>query len=252
MIRFIVIASGSKGNATLIYDNDTLLQIDMGVSKKALQSGLNVINKDISDIDALFITHEHSDHIKGLATLKKYHIPTYSSENTPIDNCEHFTDGEVLKIGNFYITPFKISHDAINPVGYLFINNDESLAYLTDSGIINEQNQILIKNKTYYIIESNHDTSMLFASKRPETLKKRIHCEHGHLSNEQSANYLAHIVGGQTKQIFLAHLSEECNTPSIALSTYLDIFKQSNIDLNNIKIRCLYQNKMVLGGNDEN
>lgn len=252
MIRFLSIASGSKGNATLIYDEKTLFQIDMGVSLKSLQVGLNKIHKSLEQIEMVFITHEHSDHIKGVNILIRRGLPIYCSENTPLEKANHFFEGEAFHLGDFYIVPFAISHDATNPVGYLIVNHDESLVYLTDTGIISETNLALIKNRTYYLIESNHDLKMLFSSHRPMSLKRRIHGDHGHLSNTESAEYMSLVIGDKTKGIYLAHLSEECNKEEVALSTYRAILENHDIDLSGISIKCLHQWQMTLGGDDEN
>ncbi len=252
MIRFLSIASGSKGNATLIYDEKTLFQIDMGVSLKLLRLGLNQIQKSLEQIEMVFITHEHSDHIKGLDYLTKRNLPIFASEKTPISEANHFEIGETFHLGDFYIAPFPLSHDASDPVGYLILHNDESLVYLTDTGEIAENVLSLLKNRTYYVIESNHDLKMLLKSHRPMSLKKRIHGEFGHLSNAESAQYASRLIGDKTKGVYLAHLSEECNRDDIALATYRDILKEHDIDLRKLTIKCLHQHEMTLGGDDEN
>ena len=248
MIRFLSIASGSKGNATIIYDEKTLFQIDMGLTFTRLKEGLGYIYKKVDDVEALFITHEHADHIKGVKYLLERDIPVYCSSLTPLDEAEHFLDDEVFHLGFFYIYPFFVSHDASMPTNYLIVNGEETLGYVTDTGMLSEDNLKLLKNKTYYIFESNHDKKMLMNSKRPMCLKKRIASEHGHLSNEQSAKYMSELIGPNTKAIYLSHLSEECNSEEVALSTYRETLKKKGVDISKITIKCLRQHSMVEGG----
>ncbi len=248
MIRFLSVASGSKGNATIIYDENTLFQIDMGLTFSRLKEGLSYIDKKVEDIEMAFITHEHTDHIKGVRFLLDRDIPVYCSSFTPLEGAECFSDDEVFHLGSFYIYPFPVSHDASNPTNYFIINGDESLGYVTDTGVLSESNLELLKNKTYYIFESNHDKKMLMDSSRPMCLKKRILSDKGHLSNEQSATYMSKLIGPNTKGIYLAHLSEECNSEEVALLTYRKILEENGIDISSITIKCLNQHKMIEGG----
>lgn len=250
MLSFLNIMSGSKGNATLLYDESTLFMIDMGASLKALKEGLRKINRTMEQIEACFITHEHYDHISGISYLLDNEIPVYCRENTPVDGANHFLDGEVFHLGSFWITPFPTSHDATDPCGYLITHDDESLFYMTDTGEIPEFALSLMKNHTYYIIESNHDLKTLLKSHRPTYLKQRIHGDHGHLSNMESVQYMKDCIGDKTKAIYLAHLSEECNTDELALNTYRDVLNENGIDLRKIKIVCLHQRSMTLGGDE--
>lgn len=251
MLKFLNIASGSKGNATLIYDESTLFMIDMGVSLKNLLEGLDKINRHIEDIEGTFITHEHIDHIKGVDFLFSRNIPVFTSKHTPLDESEHFDVGEEFHLGDFYIKSFHSSHDAADPVGYIIRHKDESLLYLTDTGEISETNLLLMKDCTYYIIESNHDLMMLMKSSRPMALKERIHSDHGHLSNSESVHCLASVIGENTKAIYLAHISEECNTPSLAINTYRQYLSETGVDLSKLQILALKQHEMTFGGDDE-
>ncbi len=248
MIRFLSIASGSKGNATLIYDESTLFQIDMGLTFTRLKEGLCHIDKKVEDIESVFITHEHTDHIKGVRFLLDCDIPLFCSRLTPLDGAEHFEDDEVFHLGSFYIYPFFVSHDASMPTNYLIVNGESSLGYVTDTGVLSKENLKLLQNCTYYVFESNHDKKMLMDSSRPMCLKKRILSDCGHLSNEQSATYMSELIGPATKGIYLAHLSEECNSEEVALSTYREILKEKGIDTSKITIKCLSQHKMIEGG----
>ena len=141
-------------------------------------------------------------------------------------------------IGEFSIIPFHTSHDAKGSVGFI-INNKESLVYVTDTGYINENNLLKLKNKDIYIFESNHDINMLMTGPYPYILKRRILSDKGHLSNIQAGNYLKEIIGNNTKKIVLAHLSETNNDSIIALNTVKEILDTS------IDITCAYQDKTV-------
>ena len=243
---FNICASGSKGNATLIGNNDTLILIDMGVSLTTLKDGLNEIDKDLTDIDALFITHEHSDHVKGMKFLS--FCPKYALKDTLSENYLPLEKWNSIYVGTFKITPIRTSHDATNPCGYLIEDEDESLVYITDTGFIPDETIKYVYNPTYLIIESNHDISMLIKSSRPMILKSRIMSNVGHLCNEDSALYASAIIGPRTKELVLAHLSEECNTEEQALKAYKAVFKKVRMGFGDIKIRCAKQYSTLLGG----
>lgn len=246
---FNVVASGSKGNATLVGNDKTLILIDMGVSLTTLKDGLNEINKDVKDIQAVFITHDHSDHTKGIKYIKDRKF--YALQDTLENDYLTIVEGDNIEIGNFVITPLLTSHDAINPCGYLIKDDLDMLVYITDTGYIKEEILNKCKNPTYLILESNHDIPMLLKSKRSYRLKSRIMSDVGHLCNEDSAIFASYIVGNKTKELVLAHLSEECNTEEKALKAYEKVFKKMKITTSNIKIRCAKQYSTLLGGDYE-
>ena len=246
-MRFVVIESGSKGNATLVIDQGRVLLIDMGIGLRVLKSALVEENLNIYNINALLLTHEHWDHVAGIKYLPP--LPIYCTKETY--NCENIVEVEPYQsfnIEHFNITPISTSHDVKNPIGFVIKSSEETLVYLTDSGKITVKTLQKIKNADYYIIESNHDPEMLMATKRPMMLKRRILSTKGHLSNEQSATYISKVIGDRTKEIVLAHLSEEANTPEVALNTYKKIFDDAKISLENIKIYCANQHYSVKGG----
>lgn len=248
MLSFLNIASGSKGNATLIYSEDTLFLVDMGISFSELKKGLDALGKKESEIEALFITHDHSDHIKGVALLDE-NIPIISDKGnySRLDYiCEPY---KTFTLGDIDITPLKTSHDATSPIGFLFENNGESLLYMTDTGYIPSKSQSYMKDATYYVIESNYDKEMLFNSSRPEMLKIRIDSKHGHLSNDQSSRYMAKLIGDNTKAIYLAHLSEECNTPDKALFAHTKALEK--VGRGDISVTTLWQRQMTFGGDQK-
>ena len=246
MISFVVVGSGSKGNATLLFDEETLIQIDMGLPMRRITAALESINKNKSDLQGILITHEHTDHIKNLS-MYKGKVPIYASKGT-IDYFDHeVVPFDSFEIGTLSVIPFMTSHDASNPVGYVVISGKTKLVYLTDSGYIPEESLDYLKDADYYIMESNHDLKMLMKSNRPAVLKRRIKGDEGHLSNVDSAIYLSELVGPKTKEIYLAHLSEECNLPELALEAYRKTFKKKEVPYD-IDIICLKQNEAVRGG----
>lgn len=243
----VFVASGSKGNATLIKDGNTLIQIDMGVSKKEVAAGLAKLGCNFSSIDAIFITHNHSDHIKGLPL---YHgkIPVFTGEETlsEEETFEALEPGLAVTVGSLTILPFASSHDAPTPLNFVIFNDKEKLAYVTDTGTILEENLPILKNCTYYVFESNYDYSMLYASHRPLILKDRIASDYGHLSNADSANFLSSLIGDRTKQIFLAHISDECNTLEKAIMAHRRIYGEKLSD--DVELIAMAQKTMYLGG----
>ena len=246
MISFIVVGSGSKGNATLLFDEETLIQIDMGLPMRRVTAALESIKKNKTDLQGILITHEHTDHIKNLS-MYKGKVPIYASKGT-IDYFDHeVIPFDSFEIGTFSVIPFKTSHDAANPVGYVIISGKTKLVYLTDSGYVPEESLDYLRDADYYIMESNHDLKMLMKSNRPAILKRRIKGDEGHLSNIDSAIYLSELVGPKTKGIYLAHLSEECNLPELAIEAYQKTFKKKEVPYD-INIVCLKQNEAIRGG----
>ncbi len=246
-MKIYVIESGSKGNATLIENDNHLLLLDMGISLCSLENALKEINKNIYDIDALLLTHCHSDHTKGVKYLPPLDI--YCTEGTyDALNVINIKAYKSFELDGFKITPISTSHDVPNPVGFLFENGKESLVYLTDSGFIPDKTLSYMHNADYYVIESNHNVKMLFECSRPLALKERIASDTGHLSNEDAASYMVDLVGNKTKEIILAHLSDETNTPELALKAFKKKFKKCHVDLDKISIKCAEQHKMVTMG----
>ena len=242
-----IIASGSKGNATIIVSNKTVLLIDMGISLTRLEEGLKEINLTVNDITGALFTHDHTDHISGLKFVSPKIM--YALEGTLPSTLSNVVKiNEPFVIGDFTITPIKTSHDATNPCGYFIKDDEESLFYMTDTGIFLEENLPLVKNPTYLIIESNHDIKMLLATHRTFELKNRILSEYGHLCNEDSAVTTISIIGDNTKEITLAHLSEEANTPEVALEAYYKIFAYFHINKDQYLIRCANQWTSLSGG----
>ena len=243
---FHIIASGSKGNATIVVSNKTVLLIDMGITLTRLEEGLSEIKLSLNDITGALFTHDHADHISGIRFLSPKIM--YGLEGTlpSLSNVVYLN--KEFKIGDFNITPIETSHDATNPCAYLIKDKNSSLFYMTDTGAFLEDSLPLIKDPTYLIIESNHDIKMLLHTNRPFDLKNRIMSDKGHLCNEDSAIAAISIAGEHTKEIVLAHLSEEANTPEVALEAYQKIFKHFGIPFNKYLIRCASQRVSLTGG----
>ena len=247
---FDIINSGSKGNATLVFTNEATILIDMGIPIKIIEEELNKFHKKISDIDAVLITHNHADHYRNIKTFSPKKM--YSLEGTIPGSLSNVIElYKPFKVCDTEIFAFPTSHDASNPCGFFIKNNDESLAYMTDTGTYLSSNTAYIKNPTYLIIESNHDIQMLLHTNRPMELIQRIMSDYGHLCNEDSAFAATEIIGEDTKEIVLAHLSEEANTPELALSAYNKIFDYARININRFKVRCANQHIPLIGGNYE-
>lgn len=247
---FDIVASGSKGNATLVFSHNTIILIDIGIPLVRIKEELTKFNKDIKDIDALIVTHDHADHyreLKAFSPKKQYALlgTLPSSLSNVVDMYEPFY------INNVKITPFATSHDATNPCGYMLEDDEERLVYMTDTGKYISSNTKYIKNPDYLIIESNHDIKKLLLTNRPMVLKERIMSIYGHLCNEDSAFATLEIIGDKTKEIVLAHLSEEANTPELALNAYEKTFKYAHVDINKYKVRCANQWTSLIGGRYE-
>ena len=246
-MRFYIIASGSKGNATLLEHDGRVLLIDMGITLSRLKSELESIGYNINDIQAVLFTHEHSDHASGARFFDEDVI--YATEGTLGGSKHHILKPyEKINILGLNVTPLATSHDAFAPIGFLFENSIEKLVYMTDTGFISEKNLEVMRNADYYIIESNHNIKMLLQTNRPAELKQRILSDFGHLSNEDSALYMSELIGDKTKEIALAHISEEANDNETALGTYLRILKKRFVDIDKIRIYCAEQWSMIQGG----
>ncbi len=236
-MKVYILGSGSKGNSTLIVGNNKKILIDVGFSYPKMKMLLEGFGVNPSEIDMILITHDHSDHIYGLKTyLKNYKPFVYMSKKIAdaffdykYENLIYIEDE--LKINNIKITTLQTSHDSTDSCGFLITYGDESLVYITDTGYIHSKVLNKIKNKTYYIFESNHDIDMLINGKYPPYLQHRILSDRGHLSNELSGSYLSKLIGENTKKIVLAHLSEENNTPEVALNTVKGILKDHDIKI---------------------
>lgn len=252
-MRVSVLASGSKGNSTYVNTNDLDLLIDLGPTCLYIETKLKELNVDPYDIDGILITHTHSDHTKGLKTfIKKYNTKIYLTEKMledlnkelKIENYELIEDD--FSINNINIKVVKTSHDASDSNAYIIEENKFSVVYMTDTGFINQKYFDILKNRSIYIMESNHDIEKLLNGRYPYQLKRRVLSDRGHLSNIDSSNYLAKFIGPNTKQIILAHLSEENNTKDLAYNTLMGVLEEHNIKFKNIIIADQYDKTELL------
>ncbi len=232
------IASGSKGNCTILICNETKLIIDMGISFLTLKRCLEENSLSFSDFSGILITHCHKDHTKGLTTLlNKTNLEVYIPEKmydslkeyVQYPKCK-FIDDE-FTINDVEIELIHTSHDAPCSVGYIISQNNKSMVYVTDTGYINRKFLAKMVNKNLYMIESNHDEVMLMEGPYPRFLKERVISDKGHLSNKTTANYLSKITGDNTKNIILAHLSETNNTKDKAMEAIKEVNLRKEINV---------------------
>ena len=234
-MKIKIIASGSKGNSTLIESKNSRILIDVGVNYSRIKSTLNSINVDPSTLDGVIISHTHSDHIGGLSSLiKKINVPVFIKEELyseikkiiPNDNIVIIDDNTVT-IGDFDIELINASHD-VPAFGFIISDNKNKILYLTDTGYINRKYYSKLENLDAYIIESNHDEKMLMDGPYPYILKQRVISDKGHLSNRYTGRFLNKSIGDKTKCIVLAHISENNNTEELALEQVKEEIKDSN------------------------
>lgn len=241
MIGFCPLASGSKGNCIYLGTSQTKVLIDAGLSAKAIISKLEQINVDIADIDAILVTHEHTDHIQGLKVLAyRRGIPILANTETAKGIVEHFHDcpkfkifstGETFEYGNLEIHPFSIQHDTLDPVAFTIKTEGLKLGFCTDLGFVTSLVTNQLQKCDYLYVESNHQPSMVHASSRPMIYKQRVLGRSGHLSNEACGELLSHVAHDKLKHVHLAHLSGECNSPEVAMQVVQGILKEKGITL---------------------
>ncbi|WP_298276866.1 MBL fold metallo-hydrolase [Ferroplasma sp.] len=220
MLNFYMLSSGSRGNSTIIWDENDLIIIDCGISLKKFSektSELGIENLEKS----IFISHEHSDHSSGARAISRKLKADVYSRNKTLDKIRldrgYGINGEVA-IGNFTIMPVSVNHDAVDPVVYVIRNRGIKISVVSDLGIMNGELLDAMQGSDIMAIEANHDPEMLRTGPYTEMLKMRIRSDHGHLSNEQTAEAIYESASDNTR-IVLTHLSEKNNTPDIALET---------------------------------
>lgn len=242
--------SGSKGNSVLIESERAKILIDAGKSARSLCSALNEIGKNIDDIDAIFITHEHTDHISALEVLlKKHHIPVHvvgiSAQKMLMRSlsihekaiCQH-TPIFSVSVGDMNISSFPTPHDSEFSVGYRISVGDSTIGYATDIGYVTDEIKVALSGCESVVLECNHDEQMLIEGPYPYDLKLRIRSNKGHLSNRACAEFASELCFIGTKNILLAHLSEENNDPSLAFDEVWSAIADPNV---NLKVASQYE-----------
>ena len=219
-MEFYTFASGSSGNCSLVRAGSALLLIDAGISCRRITQNLRALGLTPDDLSAVLITHEHADHIGGLATLtKRCAAPVYVSRGAaPVIGCptSAFTAGDTLAFPGCTVRSFSTSHDAADPVGYRIDAPDGSLGILTDTGFVTDAACQALRGVDTLLLEANHDVETLQRGPYPYFLKRRILGAEGHLSNEAAAEFACRAAASGTRDILLAHLSRENNTPELA------------------------------------
>lgn len=247
-MRVAVLSSGSKGNSTFLEIGGKKFLLDAGRNYKYLSETLASMDEDIKDINYVIISHEHKDHISALKTLlsrTKATVIITEKMFYEIEDLKDYTNilicEDVLMIEEIKITSIHSSHDAVDARNFIFEYDGKRIAYITDTGYINNKYFKLLHNIEFYLFESNHDIELLQHGPYPAWLKKRVLSDEGHLSNKLASFYLSKLVGDKTKQVILIHLSETNNLESIALETIKNTFIESDIKFNNII--CARQNE---------
>lgn len=251
-MKIQVLASGSKGNSTYIESKDTKILIDAGIPFPRIKKSLEKIDVDLNTIDGILITHTHSDHIGGLASIiKKLDIPVFVREELYpeikkiIQESNIVTiDEDSFSIKGLDIEIIKASHD-VPAFGFVISDEDKRVLYLTDTGYINRKYMTLLKNLDAYIIESNHDEKMLMEGPYPYVLKQRVISDKGHLSNKYTGSCLNKSIGDNTKYIILAHLSENNNTPELALEQVQNELKDHKLQNKIITAKQYEETEMI-------
>ncbi|GAF66391.1 MBL fold metallo-hydrolase [Alkalihalobacillus trypoxylicola] len=243
-LRFSVLASGSTGNAMYVETDQHRLLIDAGLSGKKMNELFTQINRDPKELDGILVTHEHSDHIKGVGIFaRKHQLPIYANAKTwqameghlgQIETAQkfHFEIGESKSFGDLEVESFGVSHDAAEPMFYVFHHQGRKLTLATDMGYVSDRIKGTIKGSNMFVFESNHDINMLQMGRYPWSIKRRILSDVGHVSNEDAAMALSEVITDETKRIYLAHLSMDNNMKDLARLTCEQVLQQQNQAVN--------------------
>ncbi|MHC1747766.1 MAG: MBL fold metallo-hydrolase [Cellulosilyticaceae bacterium] len=243
--KMCTIASGSSGNCTYLQAGNVSILIDAGISGKKIEQGLQEIGVLPQAIQGIFITHEHSDHIKGVGIFsRRYDVPIYATQPTWLtmqdenmlgkikeENIKILEKEKTLAFDELRIFPYSIYHDATDPVGYTFNYDDKKITLATDLGMVDERILANLRGTNGILLEFNHDVNMLEAGGYPFYLKKRILSDVGHLSNEVAAQVLIDIYHKDLQWAILGHLSRENNLPDLAYLTAKNALEENNLHI---------------------
>lgn len=250
-LKFSILASGSTGNAMVVENEKARLLVDAGLSARRIEQLMSERDTSCSRVDAILVTHEHSDHVKGLGPVaRRFKLPIYANEKTwaRLDTIIGEIDAEqrvVLETGGTYdfdtlrVESYPISHDAADPVGYCFYSGEEKLSLVTDLGYISPKVKEKVVDSDVLILEANHDIEMLRVGSYPWNLKRRILGDTGHLSNQAAGEALGELISSKTKRIYLAHLSREHNMLDLARMTVNSVVEEFGIHLKERNIRLM-------------
>ena len=241
--KYSILASGSSGNSFYLETPKKKILVDAGLSGKKITGLLAEIDRKPEDLDAILITHEHSDHIHGVGVLaRKYGMDLYANEATwkamegskylgKVDDSQKhlFEMGKTLTFGDLDVESFGVSHDAAAPQFYRFMKDGKSFVMLTDTGYVSDRMAGIVENADGYLIESNHDVEILRAGSYAWRLKQRILSAFGHLSNEDGADAMIRTLGNKTKKIYLGHLSKENNIKELAHMTMVNQLARADL-----------------------
>lgn len=239
---FCPLYSGSSGNSIFVGSERTKILIDAGLSGKNIDKALCEIGENTAEIKAIFITHEHSDHVKGAGILsRKYNIPVYANEKTwqsiygkmgkVKDENIKVLNSKFVEVGDLCIENYSIPHDAIDPVGYAIHYKNKKACIATDLGYFTEEVERAIKDSDVLLIESNHDVEMLKFGPYPYPLKRRVLSNVGHLSNDACGEAIVKITNSKPKEIYLGHLSKTNNYPDLAYKTVENTLVDNGIEI---------------------
>ena len=220
-----ILGSGSKGNCALVEGPEGLIMIDDGFSRREVLARMHELDLSEDDVRALILTHEHSDHVKGVSVwCKRFAGELYASKGTPETHAYldclpfvEFMPGDVLTIAGIEVATFPTSHDVVNPIGFRFSCAGDAIGYATDTGVLPPGALELLADTRILALESNHDVPMLRTGPYPRMLQDRIISERGHLSNAQAAEAVPQLVTNRTEQLIAMHISQENNRPSLAV-----------------------------------
>jgi phosphoribosyl 1,2-cyclic phosphodiesterase len=224
MLRFTILGSGSSGNCAYLETDDTRLLVDAGFSARQIETRLAALGRSLADVQAIFLTHEHGDHVCGLPVLaKRYNIPVYCNRLTAeylhpqmpgFTAWRLFESGSTLALGDLTINSFSVPHDAYDPVGFMFYHALGNIGFLTDLGYATRLVIERVRAARALVLEANHDLKLLQEDvRRPWSVKQRILSRHGHLSNDAAADVAAEVVTDGMEDLYLGHLSADCNSP---------------------------------------
>ena len=234
-MKIASIASGSNGNCYYLGNDDDAILVDVGISARQIVERMTRLGLSLSKLRGVFISHEHSDHVRGIDVFcRKHSVPVFITEKTYVSYgrvindtlLNFFLPGKQVRIGNIRVTPFLKSHDAVEPCSFSVSSGNKNVAVMTDIGLECENVIAHIKNADAVFLESNYDDQMLKTGFYPAYLKKRIASDIGHLSNTQAAGLTMKHASTRLKHIFLSHLSANNNTPELALGTFRHFIEQ--------------------------